>query len=81
MTGKRRSGDRAKSSARARTGKPRLKKETLKDLDAKGGDKIRGGTFNFYSGYCGVGPKAPPPPTGGYTVTCPGYNTQYCFKY
>ena len=42
MTSKGRGG-KTRSGAGARSGKLRIKKETLKDLDAKNGQKIRGG--------------------------------------
>jgi hypothetical protein len=43
MTSKR-SGSKAKSGAGARGGKLKIKKETLKDLDPKNSQKVRGGT-------------------------------------
>ena len=38
-----RSGSKAKSGGEAKTGKRRTKKESLKDLEAKDSQKIRGG--------------------------------------
>ena len=73
MTNKR-SGNNAKSSAGAKRGKPKLKKETLKDLDVKGSHKIQGGASaycNFtvvYTANC----VKPPPGPGSAFPTCRG---------